>query len=40
MEINADYFISMMEKMQTQNIKSFEVSQEATDDFIEHSEIW
>ncbi|EXJ70150.1 uncharacterized protein A1O5_06218 [Cladophialophora psammophila CBS 110553] len=40
MEINADYFIKMMEKMQKQNIKSFEVKQEAADDFCEHVDEW
>jgi hypothetical protein len=40
MEINADYFISVIEKMQTQRVKSIEISQKATDDFAEHVDTW
>ncbi|KIW85453.1 hypothetical protein Z517_00843 [Fonsecaea pedrosoi CBS 271.37] len=40
MEINSDYFITMMEKMQKQNIKSFDVKQQAADDFCEHVDEW
>lgn len=40
MEINADYFINVMEKMQREQIKSIEVKQEAMEDFIEHCDEW
>lgn len=40
MEINADYFISMMEKMQRERIKDVEIKPQAVDDFVEHCDEW
>ncbi|KAH7080783.1 cyclohexanone monooxygenase [Paraphoma chrysanthemicola] len=40
LEVNIDYFISMMIKMQTQDIKSCEPSWEATQEFSQHADEW
>ncbi|KAH7127336.1 cyclohexanone monooxygenase [Dactylonectria macrodidyma] len=39
-ETNADYFVTMMQKIQSQGIKSIEVKQGAVDDFVEHNNEW
>ncbi|PSN60387.1 cyclohexanone monooxygenase [Corynespora cassiicola Philippines] len=39
-EINIDYILTMIGKMQKQQIKSFEIRQEAVDDFCEHVDEW
>ncbi|OAL53151.1 cyclohexanone monooxygenase [Pyrenochaeta sp. DS3sAY3a] len=39
-EINTDYIVSMIEKMQKQQIKSIEVKREAVEDFCEHVDEW
>ncbi|KAH6714922.1 cyclohexanone monooxygenase [Leptodontidium sp. MPI-SDFR-AT-0119] len=39
-EINTDYIITLLDKMQRQNIKSIEVKKQAADDFCEHVDEW
>ncbi|KAL2848871.1 hypothetical protein BJY01DRAFT_246095 [Aspergillus pseudoustus] len=39
-ELNTDYIIQFMEKIQKQHVKSFEVKKSAVDDFCEHVDEW
>ncbi|KAH7089682.1 cyclohexanone monooxygenase [Paraphoma chrysanthemicola] len=40
MELNSDYFITVMQKIQREQIKFVEVKEEAVEDFIEHCDEW
>ena len=40
LDANTDYAIALIQKLQSELVKSFSVSQQATDDFNEHTQTW